>query len=110
MLHTKLFTAALVAATLWALPVVATAETAAGPAAAETIAKGLNLYHHGDYLAAEGAFTEALAADPTALAARYYLGYTHYRMGEFDKARADFESAYLVDPGFTPAAPGHRGN
>ena len=71
----------------------------------EVVKEGLRLYYQGDYQGAAGLFSAAISANPNDMAARYYLGYAHYRMGEFERARKNFEGAYLIDPTFTPVPP-----
>jgi len=77
-----------------------------GPAVSE----GLHLYYQGNYRDAEVRFRDALAEMPDNVAARYFLGYTHYRMGEYDQARGAFQDAYSINPEFTPVPPEMAGN
>lgn len=59
------------------------------------------LFAH-DYSGAVDRLTAAAEADPSDPAARYYLGYTYYRMGDFGQARTAFAEAYRLDPHFSP--------
>jgi Flp pilus assembly protein TadD len=85
----------------------AAAEPGAASAALES---GLNAVKRRRFAQAEADFRRATEADPGNAAAHYYLGYLLYKRGEparrmNDKkveARAEFERAYELDPGFRP--------
>ena len=81
--------------------------TADAPSA---IAAGQAAFKKRHFKAAQADFEKALAADPQSAAAAFYLGYTHYKMGEpprrmnahKERAREEFAKAYELDPGFRP--------
>ncbi len=109
MQRSTLWMTALLVAILLAIPVATLAE----PVPAEppsgvvssVVGEGLSLYYKGDYRGAANLFAAAVSADPNDMSARYYLGYSHYRMGEFVKARKNFERAYRINPEYTPVPP-----
>jgi tetratricopeptide (TPR) repeat protein len=82
---------------------------AGGPAAA-AIAAGQTAFRKRRFRAAQAAFEKAVAADPQSAAAAFYLGYTHYKLGEpsrrlnanKEQARDLFAKAYTLDPAFRP--------
>jgi len=91
--------------------------TTAAPAAAaapgdapSAIAAGQAAFKKRHFKAAQADFEKALAADPQSAAAAFYLGYTHYKIGEpshrmnADKERAKelFAKAFTLDPSFRP--------
>jgi len=90
---------------------VASTETmqADGPAAA-AIAAGQTAFRKRRFRAAQADFEKAVAADPQSAAAAFYLGYTHYKLGEpsrrlnanKEQARDLFAKAYTLDPAFRP--------
>ena len=88
-------------------PAVRAAE--ASPAGAALDA-GIAAFKKRRFAAARAEFEKALAADPQSAAAAYYLGYTHYKLGEpsrrmnADKERAKelFAKAFALDPTFRP--------
>lgn len=93
-------------------PAAAVASTelqATGPAA-EAIAAGQADFRKRRFKAAQADFEKAVAADPQSAAAAFYLGYTHYKMGEpsrrlndnKEKAKELFAKAFALDPTFTP--------
>ena len=81
----------------------------AGPAAA-SIAAGQSAFKKRRFRAAQADFEKAVAADPQSAAAAFYLGYTHYKLGEpsrrmnqqKEQARELFAKAYTLDPTFRP--------
>jgi tetratricopeptide (TPR) repeat protein len=83
-----------------AMPADATSAIAAGQAAFKK--------HH--FKAAQADFEKALDADPQSAAAAFYLGYTHYKLGEpskrmnanKEKAKELFAKAFTLDPAFQP--------
>lgn len=88
------------------------AATGEAPAAAEPaeIATGLAAFKKRRFAAARAAFERAVEADPGNAAAAFYLGYTHYKLGEpsrrmnadKEKARELFAKAFALDPTFRP--------
>jgi len=89
--------------------VAATEIKAEGPAAA-AIAAGQADFKKRRFRAAQADFERAVAADPQSAAAAFYLGYTHYKLGEpsrrmnehKEQARELFAKAFTLDPGFRP--------
>jgi tetratricopeptide (TPR) repeat protein len=89
--------------------VAATEMKAEGPAAA-AIAAGRAAFKKRRFRAAQADFEKAVAADPQSAAAAFYLGYTHYKLGEpsrrmnehKEQARELFAKAFTLDPGFRP--------
>ena len=85
-------------------------ETASGAAQA-AIDAGIAAFKRRRFAQAESEFSKAVAADPGSAAAHFYLGYTHYKMGEpprrmnahKERAREEFAKAFELDPGFRPA-------
>jgi tetratricopeptide (TPR) repeat protein len=83
---------------------------ASGQPAAEAIAAGQAAFKKRRFKSAQADFEKALAADPQSAAAAFYLGYTHYKMGEpsrrlnanKEKAKELFAKAFALDPTFTP--------
>jgi tetratricopeptide (TPR) repeat protein len=89
----------------------ATAPAAVAAAdAPSAIAAGQAAFKKRRFKAAQADFEKALAADPQSAAAAFYLGYTHYKMGEpsrrmnehKEQARELFAKAFALDPTFTP--------
>ena len=87
----------------------------AAPAAATGVAQsaieaGLAAFKRRRFSQAEMEFSRAVAADPGSAAAHFYLGYTHYKMGEpprrmnahKETARQEFARAFELDPAFRP--------
>ena len=80
-----------------------------GPAAA-AIAAGQAAFRKRRFRAAQADFEKAVAADPQSAAAAFYLGYTHYKLGEpsrrlnanKEQARDLFAKAYTLNPAFRP--------
>jgi Tfp pilus assembly protein PilF len=80
-----------------------------GPAA-PNLEAGLVAFRHRHFSAARAEFEKAVAADPQSAAAAFYLGYTHYKIGEPsrrmnpDKVQAQelFAKAFSLDPAFKP--------
>jgi tetratricopeptide (TPR) repeat protein len=95
-----------------ALPEVAATELPAPPseAAAPHLDAGLAAFKKRRFAAARAEFEMAQAADPQSAAAAFYLGYTHYKMGEpsrrmnanKEKAKELFAKAFSLDPTFRP--------
>jgi tetratricopeptide (TPR) repeat protein len=89
--------------------VTATQMRAESPAA-PAIAAGQAAFKKRRFRAAQADFEKAVAADPQSAAAAYYLGYTHYKLGEPSRrlnehkqqARDLFAKAFSLDPGFRP--------
>ena len=81
--------------------------TADAPSA---IAAGQAAFKKRHFKVAQADFEKALAADPQSAAAAFYLGYTHYKMGEpsrrmnehKEQAKELFAKAFALDPAFTP--------
>jgi tetratricopeptide (TPR) repeat protein len=79
-------------------------------AAAPHLDAGIAAFKKRRFKAAREEFDKAEAADPQSAAAAYYLGYTHYKLGEpsrrmnadKQKAKELFAKAYSLDPAFTP--------
>jgi tetratricopeptide (TPR) repeat protein len=89
----------------------AAAAAATAPAdAPSAIAAGQAAFKKRHFKAAQADFEKALAADPQSAAAAFYLGYTHYKMGEpsrrmnehKEQAKELFAKAFSLDPTFTP--------
>ncbi len=78
--------------------------------AEEAIERGLAAFSRRRYQAAEGAFREALEADPESAAAAFYLGYTLYKVAEptrrltpeKQEAARLFAKAFELNPQFKP--------
>ena len=78
--------------------------------APSAIAAGQAAFKKRHFKAAQADFEKALAADPQSAAAAFYLGYTHYKMGEpsrrmnehKEQAKELFAKAFALDPAFTP--------
>jgi hypothetical protein len=74
------------------------ASAVAAVSAAETAAaRGNALLAAGDYAAAQRAFAEALAADPSSVEAHLGKARAYYGMGEYARARIEFESVLGYD-------------
>jgi Tfp pilus assembly protein PilF len=77
------------------------------------IARGLVLYRQLHFRAAQKAFEEAVAADPSNAAAHFYLGYTLYKIAEPTRrltpekvqAREEFARCFDLDRSFRPTWP-----
>jgi tetratricopeptide (TPR) repeat protein len=86
------------------------APEAAPGVAQSAIDAGIAAFKRRRFTQAEAEFGRAVAADPGSAAAHFYLGYTHYKMGEpprrmnahKERAREEFAKAYELDPGFRP--------
>jgi len=94
-----------------ALPEVAATEIKAeDSAAAAAIVAGKAAFKKRRFKVAQADFEKAVAADPQNAAATFYLGYTHYKIGEpsrrmnehKEQARELFAKAYALDPAFQP--------
>jgi len=93
-------------------PGVTAADLPAPPsgAAAPYLDAGIAAFKKRRFAAARAEFEKAEAADPQSAAAAYYLGYTHYKMGEpsrrmnanKEKAKELFAKAFGLDPAFRP--------
>jgi Flp pilus assembly protein TadD len=90
-----------------ATPPVSSEPAEAAPVLGPAVAEGVKRLNAGDAAGAVERLRAAAAADPGNAAARYYLGYAFYRMGDFAQARAAFTAAYRADPGFSPVPPAH---
>jgi tetratricopeptide (TPR) repeat protein len=90
-------------------PAVQAAPVPATPADA-ALRAGIAAFKRRRFTAARTEFEKALAADPQSAAAAYYLGYTHYKLGEpsrrmnadKEKAKELFAKAFALDPTFRP--------
>jgi tetratricopeptide (TPR) repeat protein len=88
----------------------APATPAVSAAASPHLTAGLEAFKRRRFAAARDEFEKAAAADPQSAAAAFYLGYTHYKLGEPsrrmnpDKQQAKelFAKAFSLDPTFTP--------
>ena len=86
------------------------APEASSGAALAAIDAGIAAFKRRRFSQAEAEFSKAVAADPNSAAAHFYLGYTHYKMGEpprrmnahKERAREEFAKAFELDPGFRP--------
>lgn len=56
------------------------------------------LTDRGQYRQAIPLYEQVLSRNPNLATAHYNLGYTYYRLGEFDKARAQLQRAVELDP------------
>lgn len=63
---------------------------------------GLARYFQKDYAGAIEEFSEAIQINPENAKAYYFIGYSHYKQGEFSKASEAFEKAYELDTGYSP--------
>jgi tetratricopeptide (TPR) repeat protein len=80
-------------------------------AAAPHLDAGIAAFKKRRFAAARAEFEKAEAVDPQSAAAAYYLGYTHYKMGEpsrrmnanKEKAKELFAKAFSLDPTFRPS-------
>lgn len=83
---------------------------AGGGGAQSALEAGLAAFKRRRFTRAETEFSRAVAADPGSAAAHFYLGYTHYKMGEparrmnahKEQARQEFARAFELDPAFRP--------
>ena len=93
-------------------PAVKAAGVPATPtgATAAALDAGIAAFKKRRFATARAEFEKAEAADPQSAAAAYYLGYTHYKLGEpsrrmnadKEKAKELFAKAFGLDPAFTP--------
>ena len=89
---------------------VVSSELKGSGSAAEAIAAGQAAFKKRRFKSAQADFEKAMAADPQSAAAAFYLGYTHYKMGEpsrrlnphKEQAKELFAKAFALDPTFTP--------
>lgn len=89
--------AALALACSLVLALSAASAVAAVTAAETAAARGNALLAAGDYAAAQRAFAEALAADPSSVEAHLGKARAYYGMGEYARARIEFESVLGYD-------------
>lgn len=90
-------------ALLFALPSIGGAEGLFDQQASqEHFQKGLRHYFQQHYQPAATEFEEAIHINPDDARAYYFLGYSYYRLGQFQQARAAFEQAYEMDPQYSP--------
>ena len=71
----------------------------------EHFQKGLAFYYQKNYQSALGEFQTAISINPDNVKAHYYLGYTHYKTGEFTQALKWFDDAYHINTNYTPLPP-----
>ena len=98
------------AATPTAPPAVGASSRTASGSAEDAIAAGKAAFKKRRFKTAQADFEKALAADPQSAAATFYLGYTHYKMGEPSRrmnehkaqAKELFAKAFALDPTFAP--------
>jgi hypothetical protein len=91
-------------------PEVIAAVPASAGAAAAHIEAGITAFKKRRFSAARAEFEKAEAADPRSAAVAFYLGYTHYKIGEpsrrmnasKEKAKELFAKAFSLDPAFSP--------
>jgi tetratricopeptide (TPR) repeat protein len=91
-------------------PAVTAADLPAPSGAAKYIDAGIAAFKKRRFAAARAEFEKAVEADPQSAAAAFYLGYTHYKIGEpshrmnaeKEKARELFAKAFSLDPAFQP--------
>jgi tetratricopeptide (TPR) repeat protein len=115
LLATVLLSAALAAQAPPAEPSAPAVGATVAPAAptgtvAVALDAGIAAFKKRRFAAARADFEKALLADPQSAAAAYYLGYTHYKLGEpsrrmnadKEKARELFAKAFALDPTFRP--------
>jgi len=89
---------------------VASSELKGTGPAAEAITAGQAAFKKRRFKSAQADFEKAMAADPQSAAAAFYLGYTHYKLGEpsrrlnphKEQAKELFAKAFALDPTFTP--------
>jgi tetratricopeptide (TPR) repeat protein len=81
-------------------------ETRDAPAARARLA--WSLYYTGRHVEALGAFERALRAAPQGAGLYNGLGWCHLRLGDRERARAAFERALVLQPGYEDAAEGLR--
>ncbi len=67
----------------------------------EIYALALDAYRAGDFKKASNYLEEYVKAKPDPRA-YYLLGYSYYKLREFDKAEKAFNEAYLIDPELVP--------
>ena len=110
LLATVLLSAALTPQAPPAEPPAAKAAAPAATPAGGAIDAGIAAFKKRRFAAARGEFEKALLADPQSAAAAFYLGYTHYKLGEpsrrmnadKEKAKELFAKAFALDPTFQP--------
>jgi tetratricopeptide (TPR) repeat protein len=110
LLATVLLSAALTPQAPPAGPPAAQAAAPAATPAGGAIDAGIAAFKKRRFAAARAEFERALAADPQSAAAAFYLGYTHYKLGEpsrrmnldKEKAKELFAKAFALDPAFQP--------
>jgi tetratricopeptide (TPR) repeat protein len=89
--------AALAMACSLALALPATSAVAAVPGAEAAVTRGNELLSAGDYEAAREAFSEALEGDPSSVEAHLGRARAYYAMGEYARARIEFEAVLGYD-------------
>lgn len=67
--------------------------------------EGLALYFKGDYPGAIARFEESIQINPDNAKAYYFIGYSHYKAGEFEKAGDAFKAAYEQNKVYSPISP-----
>jgi len=80
------------------------------PAGDDALSSGLAAFRSKQFARAEADFEKAVEANPKSAAAHYYLGYSIYKTVEKkrpfhpdkQKAAAEFQKAYELDPEFRP--------
>ena len=110
LLATVLLSAALTPQAPPAEPPAAKAAAPAATPAGAAIDAGIAAFKKRRFAAARAEFEKALLADPQSAAAAFYLGYTHYKLGEpsrrmnadKEKAKELFARAFSLDPAFSP--------
>lgn len=58
-----------------------------------------------DFSNAAGAFQSATGDAPTRAGFFYYMGYSYYKVKEYEKARAAFQEAFQIHPDYLPPLP-----
>jgi tetratricopeptide (TPR) repeat protein len=69
--------------------------------AADSIRRGINAYHAGDYAGAIAAYDEALGLDPENAYVLDLRSYSQFRANDLDAAIASISAALSADPGYT---------
>ena len=63
-----------------------------------SLGSGLEHFARGEYSAAQAAFRNAVANDPTSARAHYFLGLSNSELGQTSEAAESFEAALRLDP------------
>jgi tetratricopeptide (TPR) repeat protein len=66
---------------------------------------GLKLYFQGNYSGAIDLFEESIQVNPENAKAHYFIGYSHYKEGDFSRASEAFSTAYGMDKTYSPVSP-----